>query len=228
MKRAAFLLGCCAAAVICAGCGDDSSQTSATDPSIPVTEGFPLYGPGPHWIDGVRSGTVTFDALAVVGVDVNGDEVADLTFQVSGPTTVFRSAAHATDPADLRHRNHLDLEIVSMALTAQGVAFRAGDGIGNFVSDGALFSLGSSDESAAAPELAHDAFAIYFEGEVSGLALHNEAPLLMVADIDRLPPIGNVFQLSGPPLPLFKENGNPSGFQITSVTYTPLDPNRPR
>ena len=41
-------------------------------------------------------------------------------------------------------------------------------------------------------------------------------------------PIGNVFQLSGPPLPLFRDDGNPSGFQITSVTYTPLDPNRPR
>lgn len=87
-----------------------------------------------------------------------------------------------------------------------------------------LFSLGTSDEIAGSPQLAHDDFAIRFEGEIFGLVLHNQDPLRVVATIDRLPPIGNVFELSGPPLPLLKQTGEPSRFQITSVTYTPLDP----
>lgn len=211
---------------MCASCGD-GSHNAGGDPGVPVTQGFPLYGPGPHWIDGVRSGTVTFDAMAMVGVDINGDGVADLTLEVSGPTTVFRSAAQPADPARPRHRNHLDLEIVSMTLTAaHGVIFQAGDGVGNFAADGPLVSLGSSQEIAATPALAHDDFAIYFTGEIAGLALHNIEPLRMVADIDRLPPIGNTFQLSGAPLPLFTEDGHAAGVQITSVTYTPLDPER--
>ena len=61
--------------------------------------GFPLYGPGPNWIGRVRSGTVTFDAAAVVAIDLNLDGVGDLTLHMTGPTTVFRSAAVATDPA---------------------------------------------------------------------------------------------------------------------------------
>ena len=208
-------------AVLLAGCGEDSSA----DPGTPVTEGFPLYGPGPHWIDTVRSGTVTFGAVAVVGVDLNADSVEDLTVEARGHTTVFRSDARANDPADLRHRNHLDLEIVDMLLEAEGMRFTAGDGTGNFTADSPLFSLGTSDEIVHSPELAHDDFAIYFAGVIGQLAVHNREPLRMVATIDRLPPIGNAFELSGPPLPLLTESGDPAGVQITSVTYTPLESN---
>ena len=43
---------------------------------------FPLHGPGPHWIDEVESGLLTFDAVAMVRLDFNGDGVADLTVAV--------------------------------------------------------------------------------------------------------------------------------------------------
>jgi len=215
----------CVAALLCTGCGDGSSNDSPNDPSVPVTQGFPLYGPRAHWIDRVRSGTVTFEAVAVVAVDLNRDGSGDLTLEVRGPTTVFRSAARATDPSNPGHRKHLDLEIVSMTLSAEDIEFRAGDGAGNFAADGPLFSIGASDEIGDDPRLAHDDFAIYFEGTVAGLSVHNEAPLRMVAHIDRLPPIGNLFTMSGPPLPLFTEDGHNAGLQITSVNYTPLDPN---
>jgi hypothetical protein len=198
------------------------SNGPSGDPSASATPKPPLFGPGAHWIDEVTGGTVTFDAAAVVGVDVDSDGAADITVDVSGPTTVFRSDAKSGDASDPDHRNHLDLEIIDMTLTAEAVSFHAGDGAGNFVSDGSLFSIGTSDEIPGSPQLAHDSFEIFFEGEVSGQALHNEEPLRMVATIDRLPPIGNVFELDGPPLPLFAESGDPSGFQITSVSYTPL------
>lgn len=164
---------------------------------------------------------MTFDARAVIGVDADGDGAGDITLEASGPTTVLRSDAQPSDAADGSHRNYLDLEIVDMTLEAEGVHFRAGDGVGNFTSDGPLFSIGSSDEIVGSPHLARDDFAIYFEGEISGLVLHNEEPLRVVATIDQLPPIGNVFELDGPPLPLLGEDGRPSQFQIVSVSYTP-------
>jgi hypothetical protein len=225
--RATLVAGCMAALLYGASCGDDSARPVAADPSLPVTEGFPLYGPGPNWISHVQSGTVTFDADAVVSIDLNLDGVGDLTLHMTGTTTVFRSAALATDATRPRRRTHLDLEIVSLTLaTPNGVEFRAGDGAGNFAADGPLFSIGTSDEIVTAPQLAHDDFAIFFAGNVAGLAVHNEAPLRMVADIDRLPPIGSRFQLSGPPLPLFLDDGSAANLQITAVSYTPLDPNR--
>jgi hypothetical protein len=213
------------ATLTASGCGDGRAGSEA-DPSVPVTDGFPLYGPGAHWIDRARTGSVTFDSLAAVDVDLNRDGAADLTVEVRGPTTVFRSSAQPADPSRPHHRNHLDLEIVSMSLTGAGVSFRAGDGVGNFSADGPLFSLGTSDEVPDVAELAADEFAVFFAADVFGAALHNEQPLRMVATIDRLPPIGNRFELAGPPVPMLTSSGAPSAVQIIAVRYTPLDPTR--
>jgi hypothetical protein len=200
-----------------------SCADSDGDTHTPVTEGFPLYGPGPHWIDDVRAGTVTFDAIASVTVDLDGDGGGDLTFELEGATTVYRSDAQDdAPPGTALHGPRLDLEIIDLTLAAQGISFRAGDGVGNFAADGPLFSLGSSEEIARRPELAHDDFAIFFAGTIGDLALHNVEPLRMLANIDRLPPIGNVFEMSGPPLPLFDAAGEPSAVQLVAVTYMPI------
>ena len=206
---------------IASGCGDGSSTT----PSGLVTAGFPLYGPGSHWIDQVVTGTVRFDAVADVGVDFNNDDATDLTVHVTGTTTVFRSNSVPGDPiGDPGHRTHLDLEIVDMRLDNEGIVLLAGDGVGNLASDGLLYSSGTSDEAVDVPELAHDLFEIRFEVEIGGATFHNEHPLSMVATIDRLSPIDNRFEFNGPPLPLFTEAGEPAGIQITHVAFTPLDP----
>ena len=219
--RAPVMFAALVATVIVTGCGGGDSMS---DPSVPVTQGFPLFGPGPHWIEHVTSGTVTFDVAAVVGVDFDSDGVTDIVVQASGPTTVFRSNARSSDAAHPRRRDHLDLEIVSLMLEAPAVVIRAGDGVGNLAADGPLSALGSSDELAASPQLARDEFEIHFAAEIFGMALHNQAPMRLGATIDRLPPIGSVFELDGPPVPLLTAAGDPSGFRVTSVSVTPLDP----
>jgi hypothetical protein len=185
---------------------------------------FPLNGPGPHWIDGVESGTLTFDATATVGLDFDGDGIAESTVTVHGATTVFRSVSLPGNPAEPGHRNHLGLEIVDMALATEGISFRAGDGRANLAADGPLSSIGTSDEVPDSPDLAHDVFAVRFEVDVGTLKLHNRDPLTVGAMIDRLPPIGSEFRFDGPPLRLYNEFGGPTSLFVTSVTYTPFDP----
>jgi len=210
---AAFLLVCLAS-----GCGRDDTGRSQV-----VTGGFPLYGPGAHWLDDVRAGTVQFDAAATVEIDVNGDGAADSSIEVSGPTSVARSSARSRAPGS-RHRTHLDLEIVEMVLRGPGVAVRAGDGNGNFVADGPLFSLGSSDEAEGAPERADDLFRIFFELEVGAAILHNREALLVAAAIDRLPPLGNVFTAQGDAVALYDREGNESPLRILTVHYRARPP----
>jgi hypothetical protein len=185
---------------------------------------FPLNGPGPHWIDGVESGTLTFDAVAMVGLDVDADGVADTTATVRGATTVFRSVSLPGDASEPSHRNHLGLEIVDMTLSAEGIVFRAGDGRANLAADGPLASFGTSDEVPESPQLARDRFAVRFEVEVGTLRLHNRDPLMVEAVIDRLPPIGSDFRYDGPPLRLYNQNDGPTSLQVISVVYTPMDP----
>lgn len=189
---------------------------------------FPLNGPGPHWIDEVESGLLTFDAVATVGLDLTGDGVGDSTVTVEGTTTVFRSISVPGNPAEPGHRNHLGLEIVDMVLLAEGIRFRAGDGRGNLKPDGPLHSIGTSDEVPGSPETALDLFAVHFEVEVGALRLHNRDPLMVEASIDRLPPIGNEFRFDGPPLTLYNDAGAPTALAVTFVRYTPLDPDLKR
>jgi hypothetical protein len=209
----------CAAGIVlgAGGCGSDSESDHV------VTGGFPLYGPGLHWVELVRAGTVRFPAEATVDIDLNGDGVADSTVDASGPTTVARTDARETD-ADPGHRTHADLEIVELILSAPGIVVRAGDGIGNFTADGPLFSIGASDEATRDPRLSDDLFRFFFEIEIGDLTLHNRDPLIIVATIDRLPPIGNLFVNQGDPVALYDAEGNASPISVVSVRYTPSQP----
>jgi hypothetical protein len=190
---------------------------------------LPLFGPGPHWLDEVTSGSVTFGAEASVDLDLDFDGAADLVVAVAGTTTVFRSSARARDPvADPGHRNRLHLEIVSAALatgesSVGPVTLTFGDGVGNLIADGPLYSAGVSDEIPGRPELARDVFEIFFEVEAAGLRLHNERPLVMTAVIDRLPPIGSPFTSASPPIPLVTDAGA-RVLQVIGARFTPLPP----
>jgi hypothetical protein len=193
-------------------------------PALSPVHAAALYGPGRHWIDKVTGGLAMFESAASVGVDINGDGSTDLTVTATGPTTIFRSDALAGDPIGAPgHRNHLDLEIVTMTLTGiiPGLGpftLTAGDGIGNQVSDGPLHSAGTSDEVPGSPRRALDVFEISFQLSLDqlGLVLHNPAPLRVETIITALPPIGAQFVMAGPPVPLVTANGAP----VLQVTET--------
>src|SRR5262249_23626887 len=96
-----------------------ATLTLALGVAVSGASSFRLFGPGPHWIDGERGGLVRFGASATVSLDLDFDGVADMLIALGGTTTVFRSDAIVGDPVgDPGHRNHLDLEIVSMTLAA--------------------------------------------------------------------------------------------------------------
>jgi hypothetical protein len=202
-----------AALLLAAACGD------ADGPAAP-RDGVP-YGPGPHWIDAVGAGTVRFAAEAGVAVDVTGDGNADATLALRGDTVVHRSAAYAIDATRPGHRNHLDLEIVAMRLRAPGVELRAGDGVPNLVTDGPLFSIGTSDERDDDPARATDRFAVAFTVEIGGRRLRGATPLAVHAKIGGLPPLGSTFTLADGPLELVDESGRPSGTTVVGVAFMP-------
>src|SRR5262249_14661585 len=154
---------------------------------------------------------------ASVGIDINFDGVADLMVDMIGTTEVFRGAAIPGFPPRRgfpRHRDHLQLEIFAMTLSGSipglgPLTLRAGDGLGNLIQDGPLYSPGVSDEVSGNPRLADDLFDIFFTVEFQGVALHNTTPLRVTGQIDRLPPIGTRFAFSGPPLVLVNAAGTP-------------------
>lgn len=202
-----------AAMLVCA-CG-----SSGNDATVPAGV---LYGPGPHWIDEVEGGRLTFTARAEVMVDVDGDDEADAALSVDGTTTVWRSGAFAGGP-DPTHRDRIELEIVDMRLDGEGVRLRSGDGVGNGRSDGPLGSIGSSIERPADPRRADDLFRIFFEVDLGGGPLRNRAPLVVGSTIDHLPPLGSRFALIGPPVEMFAEGDIPTGIRVLAVDYEVLD-----
>ena len=181
----------------------------------PPVHAAALYGPGQHWIDKVTGGFAMFESAASVGVDINGDGSTDLTVTATGPTTVFRSDALEGNPVgDPGHKNHLDLEIVTMTLTGTipglgPFTLTVGDGIGNHAPDGPFHTAGTSDEIPGSPRRALDVFEIFFQLSLDqrGIVLHNLVPLRVETVITELPPIGAEFVMVGPPVPLVTEDG---------------------
>ncbi|MBW2316903.1 MAG: hypothetical protein JRH10_22300, partial [Deltaproteobacteria bacterium] len=49
-----------------------------------------LCGPGAHWVDGCAGGLDIFPSTAVVGIDFDFDNIADVTVILNGPSMVKR------------------------------------------------------------------------------------------------------------------------------------------
>ena len=64
-------------------------------------------------------------------------------------------------------------------------------------------------------------FDVFFEVEVAGLTLHNNAPKRMRATISHKPPAPGETYENPDLIPLFTEDGHNSGFRIGSVSHTP-------
>lgn len=154
--------------------------------------GTPSCGPGDHWVDTCKSDTDSFPSVAIIGIDTDLDNATDVSIPFSGPTTVFRGDPVVGDPiGDPGHLNHIGTEIVSLNLTGGSLTIIAGDGVGNLLSDGPLYSPGAIDELASDPKWAYSFFEVFFELQGTPYGpLHNKVPLILDPNIDRVPPIG--------------------------------------
>lgn len=200
--------------------------------TVKPADGAPICGPGSHWVDGCVSGLDTFASVATVGIDVNLDDVKDVSVVLSGPTSVHRGNpvdALVGDPlrGDLGAVDgHLDVigtEIVSLLLMGGGFTVRAGDLVGNLAIDGPLHSPGAILERPGAPKLADSFFDVFFELQLpGGMVLHNMAALRLQTTIDRVPPIGFTYTHSiAQPVSLYDQQGIERA-RLVDAIHTPV------
>lgn len=188
-------------------------------------------GPGSHWVDGCTSGTDTFPSVATIGIDLNLDNVKDLSVVLSGPTSVYRG-----NPVDAifghpvlgnvgtvdGHMDVIETEIVALTLTGGVFTVRAGDGTGNLLNDGPLNSPGAIRELAGNPQRALSFFDVFFELDTPFGTLHNLQPLRLESEIDRVPPIGFSYTHAIPsPIGLFDQQGIERA-RLVDATHTPV------
>ena len=150
-------------------------------------------GPGAHWIDTCAGGTDYMPSGATVGIDLDGDCIADTNLVMRGPVRVRRS-----DPLDdsasypgLRtvdgHLDVIDTEILEMELTGGGATLKAGLGQGQ--NDVLPASLGAIAEVIDAPEWGDSFFDVYFEIDLGGGSYaYNHEALQVGASIECVPP----------------------------------------
>jgi len=153
-------------------------------------------GPGLHWLDTCQSGTDTFNATFGADLIRVSDSVKITTIMVVGPATIFRGDPKDTpDPWDAQlnpHLNQIDIEIVSLNLTGGGITLTTGDGVGNLMSDGPLYSPGTIIEQLFNRWWAQIAVDVTFELLVPqvGTLKNNTAPLGLATAVDGWPPFG--------------------------------------
>ena len=186
-----------------------------------------LFGPGPHWVDTVTAGTDFFGSATSIEIDLNGDLAADVSFSLPGPIIIKRgSAADTPDPLDPGHLNHVDIELVSMELTASTpfgpVTVRAGDDIGNFAADGPLYSPGAIDEKDSDPTLANAFIDLFLEVDTPFGTFHNNTALRLRAVINQYPPLFAQDLLN--PVPLVGSSGSPSTVSLVAMAIVVPEP----
>ena len=172
----------------------------------------PVCGPGSHWVDACPGGIDLFPLTkGVHTINIFGVGVFNLL--TTGPTTVWRG------PGTTLPDHHIETELVALTLTGGGLTLTAGDGMGNGLSDGPLFSPGKITEQGGDSTMADSFFDIFFE--IDGLALqqsglgklHNNNPCVMEAVLDQVPPKAGttyVCDLTNPIL-LFTAQNQPVG-----------------
>ena len=186
----------------CAGDHNNNNLDDACEPQKPCTE----CGPGPHWVDDCFGGNDNLPSGALVGIDLNGDCVADTSVVLGGPVIVHRS-----DPRDdsaqfpgLRtmdtHMDVMDTEMLSLNLTGGGMSLVAGVGYGHTP---LRHTRGAIAEQLVDPTMADSFFDVFFEMDLGGGQLvYNHQPLRVESELTCLPPNANYIHPTGC-LPLF-------------------------
>lgn len=162
-------------------------------------EATTVCGPGLHWVDVCPSGTDTLNANFRADLIQGGNTLA---LNLEGLITIFRGDPKDTpDPWDAQlnpHLNQIDIEIVSLNLTGGGFTLTAGDGVGNGMDDGPLFSPGTIIEMVFNRWWARIAVDVNFElQDPQGVTLKNDTPLGLATDADRFPPVSDFVQQGG-------------------------------
>lgn len=197
---------------------------------VPVGAGAAPCGPGPHWIDTCAAGTDFLSTTAIVSVDINFDDIADITLNLDGPTTIQRqnaSDASTNFPGAFgssldAHIDAIDTEIVALSLTGSGVTLTAGQGL----TPGGVFldpSLGVVVEDSLDPLVATSFFELFFEVDLGGgVYLYNHTAHQMQETIDQVPPLSGTHVPPGPAFTLLYDApvGGTAVAQIITSSHT--------
>ncbi len=194
----------------------------------------PVHGPGPchdpcekgdHWVDDTCPGEDEIDAHgAVIGIDLDGDCVADTSLRVDRPCAtptqlVSRSKPYEENPGD-GHRNKIDTEIIHLCIETANGTVQMWAGAGNEQQDPSVgtlaASLGTITEQAGDPTLADSSFDMFVEINLGGgNYVYNQDPLIMAAEgpdgINCVPPTDDDYFHPFDCLPLYTDPDDGEG-----------------
>src|SRR5262249_9676492 len=150
-------------------------------------------GSGPHWIHNPNcppggKGSDTVSSGATVGIDFNGDCIADQVLTLGGPVTIGKRGPAddsanfpGTRPVD-GHIDAIDTQISAMMLPGGGVTLRAGPYSGS--AQPLQPSLGAVAEKPSNPNLADSFFDVFVEVDFGGGSRgYNTTPIRMAQTI---------------------------------------------
>jgi hypothetical protein len=156
-----------------------------------------ICGPGDHWIDTCPAFSISNETASTVAIDFDSDGVADVSLDLIGEADHVSAAPDNTDPGDLAHLNHIDIEIASFVETAGGITLTL-----------ANTAPGQITEQSGDPALADIFFDVFFEIEGTPFGtLHNTQALRVEAVIDQIPPFNVDMVGVNVPLALYDGNG---------------------
>ncbi|MCH8035980.1 MAG: hypothetical protein IIC53_02520, partial [Proteobacteria bacterium] len=163
----------------------------------------------------------TFRSGALLGIDTDGDCIADVSVRMRGPATVEKwgprdDSAHFPGLRAIdQHKDVIDTEMLQMVVTGGGLTMTVGAGLGQ---NGNLApTLGAVAELTTDPSLAESIFEVFAEiDDGSGTPLYNQTPILVKAIVPCLPPKANYIHFSGC-TPLFTSPIPGQGVQVGNL-----------
>ena len=167
-------------------------------------------GGGPHWIDDCAPGTDRMKSGALVGIDLDGDCVAESSVVMGGPVYVEKSgplddSVHFPGTRAIDgHDDVIDTEITNMRLSSRdGIVLTAGAKYGLHPTYGVIAEQAEDPNKEWADSFFDVFFAVDLDGDGADDAF-NQRPLRLEAKINCVPPKARYFHPTlCPPLPLY-------------------------
>ena len=204
----------------------DTLLYDASGALAPIKIGAGRHAPDPKEIDYFPN------TKALVGIKMRDGTVN--TVRLSGPSKVEVALNRIGDP-DNNSREQVPSEMVELNLTGNSAAtgpvvLRLRDetkppymkSLGE-IEENVNNTNGVLDVPPFTPVGTADSFFdVFFEVEVGGMVLHSRTPSRMDSTISHKPPApGNTYDKPPGVIPLYDENGNPTGIEIVQASHTP-------